>query len=152
MDNNHINQPNQDIPQAPPPQPPLPTPQHVPINQNHSMPPQHHQPSPAQTVHSRSNVLNVVEKVEQLIIFVYFFIASILMFRFVLSLFGASKKSPFVDFVYQLTAPFMLPFQGMFGITPGVSNHRLEFEVLIGLVVYALIMFGLSRLVRIIFK
>jgi len=107
--------------------------------------------TPPQTQPS-SVTASIVEKVEQLIIFVYFFIASILFFRFVLSLFGASQRSPFVEFVYNLTEPFMVPFVGMFGRNPGVGEFRLEFEVLIALVVYALVMFGLTRLVRIIFK
>lgn len=96
--------------------------------------------------------LGIIDKVEQLIIFTYFFIAAILFFRFLLSMLGAKRISPFVDFVYQLTSPFMFPFEGMFGRTPGIGAYRLEFEVLVALSVYALAMFGLSRLVRIIFK
>ena len=94
----------------------------------------------------------VVDKIEQLIIFVYFAVASILMFRFVLSLFGARRSSPFVNFIYQLTSPFMLPFENMFGGSPQVAQFRLEFEVLVALFVYALVLFGISRLVRIIFR
>jgi hypothetical protein len=95
---------------------------------------------------------DVVEKVEQLLIFVYFFIAALLMFRFVLSLFGANRLSIFVDFVYQLTTPFMFPFEDMFGGPVGVSNYVIEFEIPVALIVYALVFFGIARLVRIIFK
>jgi uncharacterized protein YggT (Ycf19 family) len=118
---------------------------------NPKLPPTENNPS---TISQPANKVleNILEKVEQLILFTYFFIASILFFRFILSLFGASRRSPFVEFVYNLTEPFMFPFVGMFGRTPGVGQYRLEFEVLVALAVYALVMFGLSRLVRIIFR
>ena len=101
---------------------------------------------------AKSSLRSVQEKVEQLLLFFYFAIASILLFRFVLSLFGASLSSGFVAFVYDLTTPFMIPFIGMFGRQPGIGQYRLEFEVLVALVVYALVFFGLSKLINIVFK
>lgn len=126
---------------------------HSPQNPTTDSPPTNQPPTPQP---SPSNQLThppaIVEKIEQLIIFTYFFIASILFFRFILSLFGANKTSPFVEFVYNLTEPFMFPFVGMFGRNPGIGTYRLEFEVIVALAVYALVMFGLMRLVRIIFR
>jgi uncharacterized protein YggT (Ycf19 family) len=84
--------------------------------------------------------------------FTYFGIAALLMFRFVLSLFAASRATPFVDFVFQLTTPFMVPFASMFGGPIGPGNNQLEFEVLVAILVYGLVFFGLARLIRIIFK
>ena len=95
---------------------------------------------------------DAIEKVEQITMFTYFGIAALLMFRFVLSLFGASRTTPFVDFVFQLTTPFMIPFEAMFGGPRGVANYQLEFEVLVALIVYGLIFFGIARLIRIIFR
>ena len=95
---------------------------------------------------------HMVNKVEQLFIFIYVFIAALLLFRFVLSLFGASYETTFVSFVYDLTSPFMVPFEGMFGAPPGIGVYRVEFEVIVALIVYALLFFGLARLVRIIFR
>lgn len=93
-----------------------------------------------------------VRKIEQLLIFIYLVVAALLLFRFVLSLFGANKEAIFVNFVYQLTTPFMFAFEGMFGHQPQVGTYILEFEVLVALLVYALVFVGLSRLVRIIFR
>lgn len=124
--------------------------QHTP--QNQTPPSQMNTPLPAQQQIPKTSSSVVVDKVEQLSIFMYFFVASVLLFRFILSLFGAKQSSPFVDFVYQLTEPFMIPFNGMFGRTPAVGSFRLEFEVLVALAVYALIFFGISKLVGIIFK
>lgn len=94
----------------------------------------------------------VHEKIEQILLLVYFGIAALLLFRFVLSLFGANRASLFVNFVYQLTTPFMFAFEGMFGRKPQVGQFVLEFEVIVALLVYALVFVGIGRLVRIVFK
>lgn len=99
----------------------------------------------------RMNTNSISDKIEQILIFVYFFVAALLLFRFVLNFFAASTASPFVNFVHQLTFPFMFPFDGMFG-SVGVANSVIEFEVLVAILVYALVFFGLARLVRIIFR
>ena len=94
----------------------------------------------------------VVTKIQDFIIFIYMAIAALFGFRFVLSLLGANQKSTFVSFVYDVTYPPLLPFDGMFGrdlFRP--SGYTLEFEVLIALVVYAVVFYGFSRLVQILF-
>jgi uncharacterized protein YggT (Ycf19 family) len=83
---------------------------------------------------------------------IYFAVAAILAFRFILAMFGARKESIFVSFVYQLTTPFMFPFTNMFGKQPQFAQYRIDFEVIVALVVYALVFLGLSKLVRILFK
>ncbi len=95
---------------------------------------------------------DAIEKAEQITLFTYFGVAALLLFRFVLSLFGASRTTPFVDFIFQLTTPFMIPFESMFGGPKGYQNYQLEFEVLVALLVYGLVFFGLARLIKIIFK
>lgn len=93
----------------------------------------------------------MMAKLQQLLMYVYSIISILLMFRFVLSLVGASRTTPFVSFIYQLTVPFMLPFENMFGTPLGIAQYRLEFEVLVALLVYALIFLGVAKLVSIIF-
>lgn len=101
---------------------------------------------------SLSPNLNIVAKVEQVLILTYGAVASLLLFRFVLSLLGAYEGSPFVDIVYGFTEPFMIPFAGMFGATIESGRYSIQFEALVGVIVYALVFFGLARLVRIIFR
>ena len=108
-----------------------------------------HEIPAAKPTHHKSDI---PEKFEQIVVLIYFFVAAVLLFRFALSLFGANREAIFVNFVYQLTAPFMLIFENTFGGPVGVGNFQLEFEVLIALLVYALVFFGLARLIRIIFK
>lgn len=90
-------------------------------------------------------------KAQQLLIYLYTFVAIILTFRFILALVGAREETPFVNFVYSMSIPFMIPFSNMFGTPLAVQRYRLEFEVLVALLVYAILFFGVAKLVSIIF-
>lgn len=120
-------------------------------------------PQSPQTSPSQSDTVTVVNpppvkpknvislKAQQFFIFLYTFIAVLLTFRFVLAFLGARQESPFVAMVYQLSVPFMLPFTNMFGRSLQVAQYRLEFEVLVALLVYAVVFYGIAKLVSIIF-
>jgi hypothetical protein len=75
---------------------------------------------------------------------------TILAFRFGLVLLGANSNSGFANFIYSVSHPFVAPFFGVFSynnLQYGVS--RFEAFTLLAIVVYALIAFGLARLVTI---
>src|SRR5471032_807773 len=69
--------------------------------------------------------------------------------RFLGKLFGASAHSAFVNFIYQVSAPMVAPFTGIFGDT-GTRTNTFETASLVALVVYAVIGWGLVVLIRII--
>ena len=69
--------------------------------------------------------------------------------RFLGKLFGASTQSAFVNFIYQLSAPLVAPFQGIFG-DGGSKTNSFETSDLVAIVAYAVIGWGLVMLIRII--
>ena len=69
--------------------------------------------------------------------------------RFLGKLFGASVQSAFVNFIYQVSAPLVAPFTGIFGDT-GTKTNTFETASLVAIVVYAVIGWGLVVLIRII--
>ena len=69
--------------------------------------------------------------------------------RFLGKLFGASVQSAFVNFIYQVSAPLVAPFTGIFGDT-GSRTNTFETASLVAIVVYAVIGWGLVVLIRII--
>jgi uncharacterized protein YggT (Ycf19 family) len=69
--------------------------------------------------------------------------------RFLGKLFGASSQSAFANFVYQVSAPLVAPFTGIFGDT-GSRTNTFETASLVAIVVYAVIGWGLVALIRII--
>lgn len=75
----------------------------------------------------------------------------LLLFRFLLRLFGANPLSPFAAFIYAITGVFVYPFTGLF---PDVGAGRAVFEpqTLVAMAVYAVIAWGIDRLLRIVLK
>lgn len=76
-------------------------------------------------------------------------IIALLAIRFVLILLGASTGSPFVALVYALSYPFAVPFFGMFNYSMQYGVSRFELSTLVAMAVYALIAWGISRLLTI---
>lgn len=86
---------------------------------------------------------------------VYYFFGALeilLAFRLVLKLAGASMASGFVKMIYGLTGIFTWPFEGIFrkAFTQGVETTSiLEPSTLVALAVYAIVAWGIVKLVRI---
>ena len=72
----------------------------------------------------------------------------ILAARFVLKLLGANPASGFVDFIYAITYPFVLPFLGIFrNLEEQELSAVLEWSTLVAMAVYGIVAFGIQRLV-----
>ena len=70
--------------------------------------------------------------------------------RFILKLMAANPASPFAQFVYFFTAPFLWPFQGI-TYTPTFAGIEIEFFSLIAIAVYILIAWIITRLIWLLF-
>jgi uncharacterized protein YggT (Ycf19 family) len=70
--------------------------------------------------------------------------------RMLLKLIGANPTSWFAALVYQLSDLFLWPFQNL-TINPSFGNFVFELTSLIALLVYALIGWGLVRLIWVLF-
>lgn len=74
----------------------------------------------------------------------------LLAFRFVLAALGANQGNTFVELIFNVTNPLVAPFFGIFSYDDyqyGVS--RIEFFTLVAMAVYAVIAWGLARLLTI---
>lgn len=86
---------------------------------------------------------------------VYYFFGALeilLAFRLILKLAGASLASGFVKMIYGLTGIFTWPFEGIFrkAFTQGVETTSvLEPATIVALAVYAIVAWGIVKLVRI---
>jgi len=84
---------------------------------------------------------------EQVIALLTTALLALLAVRVVLSLLGANRGNAFAAFIYGLSYPFVAPFFGLFGYTPQYGVARLELETLVAIVVYAIVGYGIARLV-----
>ena len=73
-------------------------------------------------------------------------------FRFVFKILGASMESTFVSFIYSTTNLFLAPFNGIFrmAVSEGIETKSvLEPTLIIAMIVYALIAWGIVKLIEI---
>lgn len=71
----------------------------------------------------------------------------LLAFRFVLALLGANPSNGFADFIYSTSHPFVAPFFSLFSFNTQLGVSHFEIYTLIAMAVYAVIAWGLARLV-----
>jgi hypothetical protein len=89
-------------------------------------------------------------RAKQIIYFIFGVIEALLAVRFILFALGANEASGFVRFIYGLSRPFALPFQGIFS-EPTVGASVIEWASLVGIIVYALVAYGIARLAELIY-
>jgi hypothetical protein len=92
------------------------------------------------------------QTIEYLVYFVFGVLEILLGFRLFLKLAGANLTSSFVKVIYGLTGLFVTPFEGIFRrlVTSGdQSTLVLEPSTIVALVVYAVLAWGIVKLVRI---
>ncbi len=93
-----------------------------------------------------------VEKSYNFIYYILGVLEVLLAFRLVLRLLGANPASGFVNFIYDLSGIFTKPFTAIFSraTTEGLETTSVfEPETLIAMVVYALVAFGIVKLLLI---
>lgn len=83
---------------------------------------------------------------QRVIWFVVGLINILLITRFILLLLGANNDAGFVTFIYNITAPFVAPFVGIFG-EPTYGQFMLEWSSLLAITVYSLIAWGIVKLI-----
>ena len=86
---------------------------------------------------------------ERLVYLIGGIILALLALRFLLSLLGANRTIGFADFIYDASHPFVSPFFGLFNYEEQFGTSRFEYETLVAIVVYAIIMAIVARLVTI---
>lgn len=67
--------------------------------------------------------------------------------RFLLMLLGANSSAGFANFIYGVTHPFVSPFFGLFNYKEQFGASRFEFETLIAIAVYAILMVVIAKIV-----
>lgn len=74
---------------------------------------------------------------------------ALLALRFLLALLGANPSNAFADLIYTLSYPFVAPFFGLFNYDVHYGTAHFETYTLFAMVVYALVAYGITRLLTI---
>lgn len=92
-----------------------------------------------------------IQQVEQIIYFSLGVLEVLLVFRFILKITGAGQGSSFVQFIYNASRLFILPFEGIFrrAVSEGIETSSVvEPSTLVAIVVYAVLVWGIVSLMR----
>ena len=75
----------------------------------------------------------------RLVNIILWFIGGLLGLRILLKFFGANPATPFVDWVYETSAPLLAPFVGIFPNPSLEGGFVIEISALFALIIYAII-------------
>jgi uncharacterized protein YggT (Ycf19 family) len=89
-----------------------------------------------------------IEKVAQLVWYAFGLINVVLALRIFFLLFNA-QSSGFTGFLYNITAPFVMPFAGIFP-APGQGATYFDTAALVAIIIYSLVGWGIVTLIRIV--
>ena len=107
------------------------------------------QARPRQSGDSLAAPSSVPTLVSRVIWYVGGLVSILLAFRFVLALLGANITNAFAQLIYNVTTPLVSPFFSLFGYTPTYGASTVEVFTLVAIAVYALVAWGLVKLVTI---
>lgn len=92
------------------------------------------------------------QTLEYLVYFAFGVVEILLLFRLVFKFLGAGAQGVFVEIIYSITNLFVLPFEGIFRskFNQGIETTSIfEPSVLVAIVVYAVLAWGIVKLIRI---
>jgi len=89
-------------------------------------------------------------KATQLIWLLFGVLEALIALRIGLLLIGANPDSPIVAMIYGITSLFLFPFTGLIG-SPAAGSMVLELSSIFAMLIYALVAWGLERIVWLIF-
>jgi hypothetical protein len=89
-------------------------------------------------------------KVTQLIWLLFGALEALIALRIGLKLIGANPDSPVVTLIYGFTNLFLFPFTGLIG-SPASGNMLFEMSSLFAMLIYALIAWGMVKMVLLVF-
>jgi hypothetical protein len=91
-------------------------------------------------------------KARKIIYYILGVLETLFAFRLILKLLGANPESIFVSIIYTVSQTFLLPFIGIFrtAVSNGIETQSvLEPATVIGMIVYALLAWGIIKLIKI---
>jgi uncharacterized membrane protein YuzA (DUF378 family) len=91
-----------------------------------------------------------ISRVNQILWLLFGLIIGLIGLRVVLKLIGANTAAAFAQLIYSLTDVFLWPFTGI-TTDPAVGAFQFEFSSILAMLVYALVAWGLTRLIWILF-
>ncbi|HET9109793.1 MAG TPA: YggT family protein [Ktedonobacterales bacterium] len=91
---------------------------------------------------ARTRRIYALARAGQIVYLILGILETLLVIRFVLKLLAANPVAPFTSFIYALTEPFVVPFEGVFQ-APQTQGAMLDLAAVLAMIVYALLVWGI---------
>lgn len=91
-----------------------------------------------------------ISRITQILWLLFGFLEALIGLRVILKLIGANPAAFFAQMIYGITDVFLWPFAGITP-DPGVGAYQLEISSIIAMIVYALVAWGLTKLIWVLF-
>ena len=91
-----------------------------------------------------------LSRITQVIWLLFGFLEALLALRLILKLVGANPAAFFTQVVYGTTSVFLWPFTGILP-DPAAGAFQLEISTIVAMIVYALIAWGITKLIWVLF-
>lgn len=91
-----------------------------------------------------------ISRITQILWLLFGFLEALIGLRVILKLIGANSAAFFAQMIYGITDVFLWPFAGITP-DPGMGAFQLEISSIIAMIVYALVAWGLTKLIWVLF-
>jgi glucan phosphoethanolaminetransferase (alkaline phosphatase superfamily) len=101
---------------------------------------------------NQNQKISISQKARKIIYYIFGILEVLFAFRLVFKILGANPQSGFVAFIYSITKLFLTPFAGIFrmAVSNGIETQSvLEPTLIIAMIVYAALCWGIVQLVKI---
>lgn len=88
----------------------------------------------------------LLSRIIQVIYYLTGALAVLLLLRILLRLFGANPDNQFAAFIYNLSKPFVVPFNNLFG-TPELGRQVFDINAIVAIAAYAILAWLIGRLI-----
>ena len=126
-----------------PPLPPRPRRRTVPVTYEAAPPPATYEADMEAPHAPRNSFTFGIAKFNQFLTWLLSVLEVLFALRFVMKLLGATPTNPFIHLLYGTTDPLLAPFTAALG-----EQSRVEWNTLLGMLVYFLVILALTRLLR----
>ncbi len=102
--------------------------------------------------HNSNKKISSNLKARKIIYYIFGVLEVLFAFRLIFKILGANPQSGFVAFIYSITKLFLVPFTGIFrmAVSNGIETQSvLEPTLIIAMIVYAALCWGIVQLIRI---
>lgn len=96
--------------------------------------------------HNSSSPVKPLYRSTQIVWYIFYVVQTILLFRFLLKLIGANAGASFTQLIYNLSYPFVRPFQYVVN-SPQVAGSTFEWTTLLAMLVYWVVVWGIIHLI-----